>query len=117
MTKNKFMELMRFSEEWEKSGMYPDELFLDQFNGYEPGHEEGAEHDRNGAFHWWLKKDPSKEELIILTRLTFLDPDQHMAEDVRSYIIKARNFESETETLMKELYIERLVSVAAKRDS
>ena len=51
MTKIEFLKLMRFPTEWDTLGMYPDELFAFQLAHYEPGHEEGAEHDRNGAFH------------------------------------------------------------------
>lgn len=108
---------MSFPDEWLEYDMYPDELFIIQFDGYEIGNEDGSEHDRNGAFHWWLKKKPNKEELMKLTRLTFLDSEQLMAEDVRSYILKASSFDKEVEELMKELYMNRLRLIAEKRES
>lgn len=75
--------------------MYPDELFEIQVSNYKPGHEEGSEHDRNGAFHWWLRRNPSKEQLIKLAKLTHLDPDQLMANDVKNYIKNATNYDNE----------------------
>lgn len=92
MTRAEFLKLMRFPKEWDTWGMYPDELFQAQVQLYKPGDERGAEHDRNGAFHWWLKRDPSKEQLLNLARLTGLDDDQLMAEDVRRYIRKAKQY-------------------------
>lgn len=86
MTKFEFLRLMRFPKEWLELEMYPDELFEWQVSGYEPGHEDGAEHDRNGAFHWWLKKPPSKIELQNLLRLAALDPDTFVANDICRYI-------------------------------
>ena len=52
MTKDQFLSLMGFPKEWDVWGMYPDELFEAQLSLYQPGDEQGAEHDRNGAFHW-----------------------------------------------------------------
>lgn len=66
--------------------MYPAELFEEQVKRYEPGHEDAAEHDRNGMFHWWLRRDPTHDELKNLARLTLLEQDRLMAEEVRKYI-------------------------------
>lgn len=77
---------MKFQPEWEEWGLYPDELFLGQLDLYKPGDEQGSEHDRNGAFHWWLKQQPDLDVLRKLLLLTFMDCDQVMAEDVRRYI-------------------------------
>ncbi|ENX3172823.1 hypothetical protein ACFOFA_005241 [Salmonella enterica] len=71
MNKIEFITLMSFPMEWLDLDMYPDLLFLKQLNGYEVGHEDSSDHDRNGAFHWWLKKKPSKDELMKLVRLAF----------------------------------------------
>jgi len=86
MTKSEFLHLMGYPEEWLVWDMYPDELFQKQFEMYRPGDERGAEHDRNGAFHWWLKKDLDEDRLKKLIALTFKDTDQIMAADVRRYI-------------------------------
>jgi hypothetical protein len=89
MTKIEFMTLMRFPAEWDVSRMYPDELFAIQLAHYEPGHEQGSEHHRNGAFHWWLKQGPTADQLQALRRLAQLDPDSLMGQDVLRYIDQA----------------------------
>ena len=70
-------------------------LFERQIDGYEPGHENGAEHDRNGAFHWWLKRQPSKSELQLLIRLAAIDPDPFIREDICRYIQQSPLFNRE----------------------
>ena len=90
MTKSEFLKLMRFPTEWESLGMYPDELFAGQLAIYKPGDEQGAEHDRNGAFHWWLRRKPSEEELEALYRLASLDPDPLLGQDLLQYLDKAK---------------------------
>jgi hypothetical protein len=97
MTKLEFLQVMKFPKEWDDWGLYPDELFEIQVAHYKPGHENGSEHDRNGAFHWWLCKEPNSETLIKLVKLTHLDPDPLMAADIRSYIRKAKHFNPEVE--------------------
>ena len=82
---------MKFPAEWVTWGMLPDPYLQLAVGRYEPGHEDGSEHDRNSAFHWWLKQRPSEEQLIKLARLTWLDPDPLMGADVRTYIAKAEN--------------------------
>lgn len=104
MTKTEFLELMRFPKEWVSSGMYPDELFQWQLSGYQPGHEDGAEHDRNGAFHWWLRRQPSRSELENLLRLAALDPDRMLGEDLRQYIRRASAFDAKLAALERELF-------------
>jgi hypothetical protein len=95
MTKREFMKLLHYPSEWSLWSLYPDELFQIQLTQYTPGDEEAAEHHRNGAFHWWLKMDPSADILIQLVKLTYLDPEQLMGEDVRTYIAKSPAFNSD----------------------
>ena len=97
MTKLEFLKLMQFPIEWAEWDMYPDRLFDLQVSGYKPGHEAGAEHDRNGAFHWWMKREPDKAQIRKLFQLTYLDPDQPLAKDVRNRLRGLRNYESEIE--------------------
>jgi len=92
MKKDEFMSLMNFPKEWELWGMYPDELFKGHLALYKKGDEAGSEHDRNGAFHWWLKRDPSEEVLRKLLKLTYLEPDEFVAKDIRVYIRKAKHY-------------------------
>jgi len=107
MTKSEFLKLLGFPSEWMAFGMYPDELFQWQLSGYEPGHEDAAEHDRNGAFHWWLRKTPSKAELESLLRLAACDPDPMLGNDLRQYIRKAPAFDEMLAELDRELFISR----------
>ena len=86
MTKAEFLQLMRFPPEWEALGMYPQELFEFQAGRYEPGHERGSEHDRNGVFHWLLRRCPSSREAENLRRLASADPDRALGEDMLRYL-------------------------------
>jgi hypothetical protein len=58
--------------------------FAVQIASYLPGDEDAPEHHRNGAFHWWLRKDPIADLLSKLVDLTYLDPDPLMGDDVRT---------------------------------
>lgn len=107
MTKSEFQKLMRFPSEWLSLGMYPDDLFRWQLSGYEPGHENGAEHDRNGAFHWWLRRQPSIIELKNLVRLAAVDPDPMLGEDVRQYIRRAAAYDEQVAALDRDLFAGR----------
>ena len=98
MTHEDFMLLMQFPVEWSEWGMIPDELACVQLENYEEGHENSPEHDRNGAFHWWLKRNPSKAQVSKLLKLSRLDPDQLMAQDARKYIRKSLSYERSMET-------------------
>lgn len=109
MNKSKFMQLMSIPKAWDEYGMYPEELFAGQVEHFHRDHSEvnqehvgGSEHWRNGMFHWWLKRQPSKEELLKLVMLSRLDPDQLMAQDVRSYIARAKNADSDVQIALKQ---------------
>jgi hypothetical protein len=95
MMKRKFLRLMHYPSQWMDWGMYPDELFDLQMSGYKAGDERGMEHERNGAFHWWLRRNPTTKQLLKLISLTYLDPDELMAADVRRYIAKAAKCDPE----------------------
>jgi len=86
MTHGQWLELMRFPPQWSDWGMIPEELARIQVANYEDGHEAGAEHDRHGAFQWWLRQSPSSETLTKLARLSWLDPDPLMGAYVRERI-------------------------------
>lgn len=93
MTKDEFLALMNFPVEWKELGMYPDELWQGQLSRYLPGDELGSEHDRNEAFHWWLKRELSQEQLQKLVNLANLDPDAGLGADVRGYLDRLRPYE------------------------
>lgn len=104
MTKHEFLSLMHFPDAWMTLGMYPDELFTGQLSSYQPGHENASEHDRNGAFHWWLRRDPTHQTLENLLRLAALDPDHHLANDLRRYIAQAKAYDEHLHALDKTLF-------------
>ena len=89
MNKSDYLSLMKFPPEWLAWNLYPDELFQGQVVLYRAGDEAGSEHDRNGAFHWWLKQEPSLEVLRKLLLLTHIDCDPIMAADARKCIEEA----------------------------
>ena len=95
MTKGEYLALMKFPSEWEALGMVPAELSKIQLAGYKPGHEDAPEHDRNGAFHWWLKQEPTEEELKKLMYLASIDPESLMGHDLKQYIEKSQNYTEE----------------------
>ncbi len=93
---------MRYPREWVEWEMLPGALVDGQIANYEPGNENASEHFRNGAFHYWLKQNPSKEILIKLVKLSFLDPDAPMAKWLREdCIAKAANVDDEILVLLK----------------
>ena len=104
MSKEEFLRLMHFPKEWNTYGMYPDDLFRWQISGYVPAHEDAAEHDRNGAFHWWLRHSPTSDELEKLLRLAALDPDPFLGQDLRQYIRKATAFDARLAVLESTLF-------------
>lgn len=86
MTHTEWLQLMQFPAEWTAWGLIPAELAEMQLARYEPGHEQSPEHDRHGAFQWWLARHPVQDTLVKLARLTWLDPDEPMGAYVRERI-------------------------------
>ncbi len=102
VTREELICLMRYPKEWVEWEMLPGEFVDAQIATYEPGNENASEHFRNGAFHYWLKRNPSKEILIKLVKLSFLDPDVPMANWLRNdCITKAVNADNEVLALLK----------------
>ncbi len=99
MDKSEFLNLMEYPAEWLEWNMYPDELWQKQLP-YRRGDERGAEHYRNGAFHWWLKQSITTDQLKRLVLLTFKDPDPLMAEDVRKYIESRNDLPQDVQELL-----------------
>lgn len=97
-----YLSVAGFHERWREYGLLPAEL-IDQLRAtFQPGMEEASEHDRNGVFHWWLKRNPSKDVLMKLVELSFLDDDQIMAVDVRAHIARCSSCDPEVESLIRE---------------
>jgi len=106
MTRGEYIALMNFPREWEQWDMLPDAFLLSAIAAYKPGDESGSEHDRNGAFHFWLRQNPSKNQLLTLFRLSLLDPDPHLASDWRGYISKAAGCDAELLEFLRTKSIE-----------
>ena len=104
MTHTDWLELMQFPPEWAAWNLVPAELATVQMAGYQPGHEEASEHDRHGAFQWWLTQQPSPEVLVQLARLSWLDPDPPMAQYVRDCIAKQSSYNAEVEDALATPY-------------
>ena len=100
MDRTTYLRIMQFPDQWLRYEMIPDDLLEELVRQYEPGHESASEHDRNGVFHWWLKRNPPKDVLVKLVELSFLDPDQVMAKDVRSYILTSENTDKDVKALL-----------------
>ncbi len=99
MTRDEYLELMEFPEEWISLGMLPVDLIDQLIAGYVPGNEMASEHDRNGVFHWWLEQSPDRGVLAKLIRLSLVDPDQIMATDVRRHILASAHADDELRSL------------------
>ncbi|MGH8038256.1 MAG: hypothetical protein ACREPD_10970 [Stenotrophomonas sp.] len=101
MTADEYLALMQFPKEWKDYGLIPEDLLSQLIATYQPGMENSSEHDRNGAFHWWLKRSPDETVLAQLVTLSYLDPDQLMAADVRSHIALSPHADSEVRGLLR----------------
>ena len=96
MTRDEYLSVMQFPADWIGLGMVPPDEWLSRaIESYDPGHEQSPEHDRYGAFQYWLKRGPSKEQLQALVRLSFADPDSAMAGQVREEIARASTFDDD----------------------
>ena len=100
MTRSEYLRLMHFAPEWEEWGLISNEWLEGAMSTYEQGMENASEHDRNGQFHWRIKRDPSMEELVLLSKLSWLEPDHQMAEGWRDYIRQANNYSPEVESAL-----------------
>ena len=95
MDQDTYLNLMRFPPEWLQWQMLPESFVASQSVLYQPGHESASEHDRHGVFQWWLRQNATPDVLVNLARLTWLDPDQTMAQTVRDHIALQSGFNSE----------------------
>ena len=102
VTPDEYLSLMQFPEEWRTLNMIPDDEWLSEaVRLYRPGHEDGSEHDRYGAFQFWLRRYPSKDQLMNLVKLSFLDPDPPMASAVRNDVSESPNCDGDVIALIE----------------
>jgi len=90
-TKNKLAEILHFPKEWLAWKMYPDKMFLAHRKQFQPGNESDSENERNETFHHWLSRELTEDQFTKLIKLSFLDPDPLMAENIRDHIRKHKN--------------------------
>lgn len=103
VTKDDFIKLMEFPREWREWGLLPDELLNRQLAQYRSGGAHASAHFRAQAFHFWLQRRPSKDVLLKLARLSFLDPDPLVAYSLRKdHIAKADNVDDEVRRALRQ---------------
>ena len=100
LSKEQFAALMRFPKAWLAWEMYTDEVFRTQRDDYTPGSEAAPEHYRYGAFRWLLSRPLTDEVIRKYVALTFLDPDQAMAESARRDLASAKTLSPDLEALL-----------------
>lgn len=101
MTKKELIKLIQYPREWVEWAMLPDELIAEQLAKYKPG--SVAQHYRIAAFHFWLRREPSKDILLKLIRLSYVDPDPLMAYCLRKdHIAKAENADEEVARALRQ---------------
>ena len=104
MNRDTYIKLMKFPAEWTEWDLLPAEFILKMIETYEPGMENSAEHDRHGVFQWWLKQQPTTAQLVMLARLSWLDPDEPMAGYVRECIAKLPELSEEVVAALASPY-------------
>ena len=102
MDKRRYLEIMEFPSKWQEYNLLPDELIDQLIASYQPGMESASEHDRCGVFHGWLRQSPDRHLLEKLVELSFLDPDQVMAADVRNHIARCACFDGDMDILIRQ---------------
>lgn len=94
---------MQYPREWLQWDMLPDELIGGQLAEYEAGSERSPEGYRNAAFHFWLLRSPSKDVLLKLIRLSYLDPEPLMSFCLRKdHIAGAKNVDAEVLQVLRQ---------------
>ncbi|MGE8260634.1 MAG: hypothetical protein ACN6RJ_14500 [Stenotrophomonas sp.] len=111
MDKRAYLKMMEFPAKWQEYNLLPDELIDQLLSTYTPGMESSSEHDRNSVFHWWLRRSPSKDLLLKLVELSFLDPDQLMAGDVRKHITRSDSFDHDVDLLIRRWSDEQVINI------
>ena len=103
MTKEQYLCLMEYPKEWSELGMVVDEVMRNQLALAEAEGAGGWEHYRNGAFHWWIRQSPSKDQLRKLL-LASLDPDPAVGWDVHRHLRRCEHFDDDLRAYGAELF-------------
>lgn len=100
VSRESFAASMRYPRAWIEWGMYPDALYRVQALEYVPGQEEASEHFRYGAFGWWVARKMTRVQLRKYLALTWLDPDQLMANNARRHLLSGHSLDPEFRRLL-----------------
>lgn len=101
-TKNKLAEVLHFPKEWLKWKMYPESIFFDHRKRFQPGNESDSENERSETFHHWLSRELTEDQLLKLVKLSQLDPDPMMAENIQAHISKHKNCTPKVKKLLQQ---------------
>ena len=101
-TKPRLAKLLEFPKEWLDWEMYPEEIFLAHRKLFLPGNESDSENERNEAFHYWLSRELSEDQFLKLVKLSHLDPDPLMAENIQAHIKKHKNCPPKVKKLLQQ---------------
>ena len=101
-TKDKLAEILLFPKEWLEWKMYPDSLFFEHRNQFQPGNESDSENERSETFHHWLSKELTEDQLLKLVKLSQLDPDPTMAKIIQDHIEKHKNCTPKVKKSLKQ---------------
>jgi hypothetical protein len=101
-TKDKLAEILLFPKEWLEWKMYPDSLFFEHRNQFQPGNESDSENERSETFHHWLSKELTEDQLLKLVKLSQLDPDPTMAKTIQDHIEKHKNCTPKVKKSLKQ---------------
>ena len=104
MNRDIYIKLMKFPSEWTEWEMLPVESIRELVETYEPGMENASEHDRHGAFQWWLREQPTDAQLVKLARLSWLDPDEGMGGYVRECIAEQPDLSADVVEVLASPY-------------
>jgi hypothetical protein len=100
-TKTRLAELLEFPKEWLEWEMYPDEVFVEHRKQFLPGNESDSENERNEAFHYWLSRELTEDQLLKLVKLSQLDPDPLMAKEIQKHIEQHKNYTPKVNQLLQ----------------
>ena len=101
-TKPRLAKLLEFPKEWLAWKMYPEEIFLAHRKLFLPGNESDSENERNETFHYWLSRELSEDQFLKLVKLSQLDPDPLMAENIQAHIKKHKNCPPKVKRLLQQ---------------
>ncbi|MDH3257376.1 MAG: hypothetical protein OEM27_07145 [Nitrospinota bacterium] len=102
LSKVRLAELLHFPKAWLTWEMYPDEMFLEHRQLFQLGNESDSENERSETFHYWLSRELTEDQLLKLVKLSQLDPEPLMAENIQAHIKKHKNCTPNIKKLLQQ---------------